>query len=191
MMQRMLKRIGKLALACCLIFAMAPAGARAQGGNPLTAAFTTSLNNVQRNLVESADLMPEEHYGFRPTPEVRPFGEWIEHTAIGNYNFCSAIKGVPNPHVDHPAKLSTKAEISQALKDSFAYCAAVVKELDDQKSLAEVTVGKNTYPRIRPMFAWIGSLNSHYGNIVVYLRLKNLVPPSTARAQKAPPAQKR
>ena len=173
--------------------ALAPAGAQAQSGNPLTAAFMNSLNNVQRNLVESADLMPEEHYSFRPTPEVRPFGEWIAHTAVSNYNYCSMIKGEPNPHAGQAEKHTTKAEISKALKDSFEYCAAAVKDLDDQKALAEVTVGKNTFPRVRPMISLLGSTNEHYGNIVVYLRLKGLVPPSTARAQKQQqkPAEKK
>ena len=159
--------------------------ALAQGANPITAAFTGVFNTAQRNLVESADLMPEEHYTFRPTPEIRQYGEWIEHTAMSVYNYCAMIKGEANPHAGHAMKLTTKAEISKALKDSFEYCAAAVKELDDQKALAEVTVGKNTYPRVRPMFQLVGSLNSHYGNIVVYLRLKNLVPPSTARTMKA------
>lgn len=178
-----------IALVCGL--GLAPAEvAQAQDSNPLTAAFLSNLNNVRMNLEESADLMPEEHYGFRPTPEVRPFGEWIEHTALAVYNYCSMIKGEPRPDVSHLEKLKTKAEISKALKDSFAYCAEAVKDLNDQKALAEVTVGKNKFPRVRPMVSLIGSANSHYGNIVVYLRLKNLVPPSTARAQKAAKAKK-
>ena len=182
MMRHMQKRIVLSAVVCWL--ALSAPGAPAQDANPLTAAFLSSLRNVQQNLEESADLMPEEHYSFRPTPEVRPFGEWIEHTALSTYNYCSMIKGEPRPDTAYLEKLKTKAEISKALKDSLAYCAEAVKGLDDQKALAEVTVGKNKFPRVRPMFALIGSTNSHYGNIVVYLRLKNLVPPSTARAQR-------
>ncbi len=153
--------------------------------NPVTTAFATSFNSAQRNLAEAAEAMPEEHYSFRPTSDVRQFGEWVDHTAVANYNYCSQIKGEANPHAGHDMKHTGKAEISKALKDSFEYCAGAIKGLDDQKALAEVTVGKNTFARVRPMIAYIGSLNSHYGSIAVYLRLKNVVPPSTARAQKA------
>lgn len=177
-----MKHIAAVLLVCLVL--LAPARLDAQGANPLMAAFQASLSNVQRNLEESADLMPEEQYSFRPTPEVRPFGEWVEHTAEATYGFCSAIKGERRPDISQLAKLKTKAEISKALKESFAYCAEAIKGLDDQKALEEVTVGNNKFPRVRPMFNLIGSLNSHYGNIVVYLRLKGLVPPSTARAQK-------
>lgn len=165
-----------------LIVTMAAITLAAQEANPLTTTFLNSLKSTQRNLEETAELMPEEGYSFRPTPETRPFGEWIEHTAASHYSFCSQIKGEARPDVAHLMQLKTKAEIVRALKDSYQYCADAVKGMDDQKALAQV----------RPIMSLIASDNEHYGNLVVYLRLKGLVPPSTARAQKAqPPAAKK
>ncbi len=157
----------------------------AQTANPVVSSFTAAYNNVRQNLEEAADLMPEDNYSFKPTPAIREYGEWIEHTALANYNFCSAIKGEQNPRAGQQTKLKTKAEISKALKESFEYCTAAFKDLNDEKVTADVTTGTNKYKPVQRLFAYIGTLNSHYGNLVIYLRLKNLVPPSTARAQKA------
>jgi len=185
MISRMTKTASLFALAGSLWFALAAGPALAQDGNPVTASFLGNLRNVQRNLEEAADVMPEEHYGFRPTPDVRTFGEWVGHTALSVYNYCSQIKGEPRPDIAQTEKLKAKAELSKALKDAFAYCAEAVKGLDDQKALTEVAVGNNKFPRVRPMVTMIGSMNSHYGSMAVYMRLKGQVPPSTARAQKA------
>lgn len=181
-MPHMLKRY--FAVLFCLLSAL-PAFPQARAGNPVTTSFLAVQRNVQQNLIEAAEAMPEEHYTFRPTPEVRQFGEWVEHTAMSNYNYCSALKGEANPHAGHAMKITGKPDLVKFFKESFDYCAPVLKSLDDQKALAETKMGNNTVPRVRPMFQWVASLNSHYGSMAVYLRLKNVVPPSTARAQKA------
>ena len=142
----------------------------AQG--PFTEAITASYDRVKLNLVEAAASMPEEAYGFRPTPEQRPFGEWLTHTAAGNFAFCAGIRGINPPSDTHTVETAkTKAEIQKALKDSFDYCDASLKDANDQSPA-------------RPMVALVTSLNEHYGNLVGYLRSKGIVPPSTARSSK-------
>ena len=143
----------------------------AQG--PFTEAVTAAYERVKLNLVETAVAMPEEHYEFRLSPQQRPFSEWLTHTAMGNYSFCAAIRGTQAPSDTHTADAAKgKAEISAALKASFDYCDAALKEASDQKTPA------------RPMISLIASLNEHYGNLVGYLRAKGIVPPSSARASK-------
>ena len=159
------------------------AALQAQSGNPLTAAVMERFNRIRLDWEESADLMPEAKYGFRLTDPQRTFGEWVGHTASGNYSFCAVIKGEKTPDTSRLHGLKTKAELSKALKDSFAYCAAALEGMTDQKALAPAGP-TNTAP-VRGMINLVSSDNEHYGNIVGYLRASNLVPPSTTRAQKA------
>lgn len=168
------------ALLSLLTFALA---ASAQTINPLTAAVTDRFKGIRLNFEESADLMPDDKYGFRLTDAQRTFGEWIGHTAASNYNYCSTIKGEKAPEAaQHAHHLKAKAELSKALKDSFAYCAAALEQMTDQKALA--ASGPSNPPPVGAMVNLVSSTNEHYGNIVGYLRFNKLVPPSTARAQK-------
>jgi hypothetical protein len=155
--------------------------ALAQSANPLTDAVMARYKAIRQNLIESAEAMPEGDYGFRLTPPQRPFGEWISHTAVGNYNYCAIIKGQPaDTHAMHG--LTGKAEIQKALVDSFAFCDSALKDMDDRKALTEVTLGdKKVYP-VQGMIGIVASGNEHYGNIVGYLRSKGITPPSSARA---------
>ena len=149
--------------------------------NPLTQAVTNSYNRARQNLIAAADVMPDADYAYKLTPAQRTFGEWIQHTAMGNYSFCAAIKGEQPP--DEMKMLSSetgKAELQGALKASFDYCDAALKNTDDKKALTQVTIGgRQTYP-VNGMIGLIGSLNEHYGNIVGYLRTKGITPPSSA-----------
>src|SRR5438552_2004573 len=123
------------------------AAAMAQSPNPLTDAVMNRYKGIRQNLIESAEVMPEEGYSFRLTPPQRPFGEWIGHVAMGNYNFCGVIKGEKPPDTHHLHALTGKAELSKALVESFEYCDGALKGMDDRKAMAEVSVGdKKVYP---------------------------------------------
>lgn len=155
----------------------------AQGANPLTTAVTERFNRVRIDAEESAEVMPEAKYTFRLTDAQRTFAEWIAHLATGNYSFCSVIRGEKPPEkTKQLPSLKTKAELVPALKESFAYCAEVLKTMDDQKALAPA--GPNNVPPVRGMINLVSSDNEHYGNIVGYMRANNIVPPSTARAER-------
>jgi len=153
--------------------------------NPLTQAVTAGYNGAKMNLIEAAEAMPADAYGYKLTPAQRPFGEWMEHTAMGNYGMCSAMAGTKAPEAaEHVHNLPGKKEIQAALAASFAYCDGVLKDMTDQKALAEVTVGdRKAYP-VGSMVRLVGFLNEHYGNVVGYLRSKGVTPPSTARQKK-------
>ncbi len=161
----------------CATFALAQ--------NPLTQTVTASYNGAKANLVEAAEAMPADAYTFKLTPGQRPFGEWMEHTAMGNYSFCASIAGTKAPAESEKVHgLAGKKEIQEALAASFAYCDGVLKDMTDAKALAEVTIGeRKSYP-VAAMVRLVGSLNEHYGNIVGYLRSKGVTPPSTARQKK-------
>lgn len=149
--------------------------------NPLTEAVTARYNSAKQNLIETAEAMPEADYGFQLTEEQRPFSGWIEHTAMGNYSFCSGIASEPAPEAAHALHgLSKKSELVSALKESFAYCDGVLKALNDTTAVTE----KNGKYPVTAMVSLIASLNEHYGNLVGYLRTKGITPPSSARTRR-------
>ncbi|MBM3783960.1 MAG: hypothetical protein FJW30_06335 [Acidobacteria bacterium] len=154
---------------------------------PVTSSFKARYNTQKLNFTESAVAMPESGMAFKLTPDQRSFGDWIEHTAGMNYSMCSSIAGVSAPKdtgvngVQHKGK----AAIEKAINESFAYCDKAFDGLTDAKALAEVQIGTRQVVPVDVMFSYVANLNAHYGNMVGYLRVKGVIPPSTARAQKA------
>jgi hypothetical protein len=132
------------------------------------------FNVVRRNLEAAADAMPAAKYGFKLTEGQMSFAEWINHSSDRNYSDCAALKAEPAPEAAKKvAALKDKAEVSQALKDSYSYCAAALEGIDDQKVLAS--------PQLTYSLLHIAVHNNEiYGNIVGYLRSSGIVPPSTA-----------
>jgi uncharacterized damage-inducible protein DinB len=164
-------------------------------GGPVTAALNGSFATISRYLTASAEKMPEANYAFKPTPEVMSFGELLGHVANTHFSYCSRVKGEKNPNDGNDIqKKTTKAEIQKGLADSIAYCAAVYKEMTDAKALeplpapvpaptAPPAAQAQTPPPPQPKLGRLmGNLThdwEHYGNIVTYLRIKGLVPPSS------------
>ncbi|HAX44127.1 MAG TPA: hypothetical protein DCY80_16390 [Solibacterales bacterium] len=160
-----------------LLLIAAPAVAQP---SPVMDAVRLQYGNAKRNLIESAQVMPEQHYSFRLTPPQRPFGEWIEHTAALNLRVCATAQGVQPPAA--PRTSGSKDEIVKAIEASFAFCDAALASMSDEQALRVL----NPNPRrtaLDSLLGLVASLNSHYGNIVGYLRVKGITPPSTARAQ--------
>lgn len=130
-------------------------------------------------VVKSAEQMPEEHYSFKPTPEVRSFGQLLGHVANANYLMCSAAKGEANPNSRDHEKASGKPALVEAIKASFAYCDAAY-QISDSRAGEEVTLFEGMKgSRLWVLMFNVAHDNEHYGNIVTYLRLKGLVPPSS------------
>jgi uncharacterized damage-inducible protein DinB len=144
-----------------------------------------SWASAKRNVMESADKLPDGIYSFKPTPEVRSFGELLGHITDGNVAYCSYIKGEAPPNSD-AEKITAKADLIKALNDSFAMCDAAINSMTDEKLLEKVkNAGRGETARGVWVSTAIAHVNEHYGNLVTYMRLKNIVPPSTERAQKA------
>jgi DinB superfamily len=159
---------GVLLSICCV-----PAALNAQD-NLKTTVENRYFNGIRRNLEAAADAMPAGKYAYKLTDGQMSFGEWINHSTDRNYADCATLKGEPAPEAAKKVpELKDKAEVSQALKDSFAYCAAALEGLNDQKVLASPQM---TYALLHIVV----HNNEVYGNIVGYLRSNGIVPPSTA-----------
>ncbi len=160
---------------------LASGSAVAQSADPISQAVKNGWQGAKRNIVDSAKLMPEDGYAFRPVDTVRTFGQILAHVAGANYELCAAAKGEKSPFTeDHFEKTAkTKAEIQKALDDSFAYCDAVYNSLTDAK--AAEPIGPRKVARVGTLVGNTGHLQEHYGNLVTYFRVKGMVPPSSAR----------
>lgn len=128
-------------------------------------ALTSAWNRVKRLNTASAQAMPDANYAFKPTPDVRSFGEIIGHLANEHYSICSDVKGEANPQksVDFEKK-TTKADLVKALNDSYAYCEGIKPK--DDKGFGNLLVN-------------VTHDSEHYGNLVTYMRMKGIVPPSS------------
>jgi uncharacterized damage-inducible protein DinB len=159
----------------------APATPPAQ---PLSATLKSMWDGLKLNLVQSAEKMPEADYGFQPTPEVMTFGQLVAHVANSSYSYCARGKGEDNPNKEDFQKTRTsKADIVKALNDAAAYCDGVYGGMTDAAAMELVKAGQNLVPKARYLITNISHDNEHYGNLVTYMRIKGLVPPSTERAQ--------
>jgi hypothetical protein len=153
--------------------------------NPISRAIKDQWEGAKKNLLESADQMPEAGFSFKPTDDVRSFGAILAHVAGANYVFCSAAIGEASPHAEDEFEKSatTKAAIVKALRESVAYCDKAYAALTD-RSAAETVKGAFGAPpaaRAAALTGNTGHLQEHYGNLVTYFRLKKMVPPSSRR----------
>jgi uncharacterized damage-inducible protein DinB len=141
---------------------------------------------LKRNLTGAAEKMPAEHFTFRPTLEVRTYSELFAHTIDTQIYFCNLVKGGANPIAGKNLEktVTDKAGVVQMVKDGFAYCDDVFASLSDEKLASMIAVG--TAPNTRQTASGtqltmvVVHGNEHYGNLVTYMRIKGIVPPSSA-----------
>ncbi len=159
--------------------AMCTAGV-ASAQDTMIAAVKAQHEMVKGNLVKSAAKMPETDYAFRPAPEVRTFGELVGHVANANYMICAMAMGEKSPAPGNIEKTVTgKAALEKALADSIAYCDSTLGKLTGITAGEEVKYFLGVSPRLG-VFAFNNSHNmEHYGNMVTYMRMKGIVPPSS------------
>lgn len=174
--------IAVLVLCACAASAQAPA-ASASAPNPISSGQKFLHSMVKNNIIRSAEKMPEENYSFKPTPEVRSFGQILGHVADAQYLFCSAVLGKPNPAPGIEKSKTTKADLVQALKDAFAYCDQAYDGMTDAQAGAPVKFFGAEQAKVTVLAFNTAHNNEHYGNIVTYLRIKGLVPPSSEKRQ--------
>src|SRR5712692_2663939 len=170
-----------------LICLLAPTAVAWSQDNPLSAFNKGVYGPVKNILLRSAEKMPEENYNFKPTDAVRSFGQVVGHVADAQYLFCSAALGEKNPALKIEQTKTSKADLIAALKDAFAYCDKAYDGMTDASATQMVKFFGGDTPKLSVLTVNLAHSAEHYGNIVVYLRLKNIVPPSTEAASQPPP----
>lgn len=161
-----------------------PAAAQMMGeggedGSPDAVAGVSWLyETVKGYVTASAEQASQELYDYRPTDEVRTFGQIIGHVANAQYMFCSAALQEESPSQQNLEELSTKAELVEALKGSFEYCDRAYA-MDGATALEAASVFGQERTRLFALEFNMGHDFEHYGNLVTYMRANGMVPPSS------------
>ena len=154
------------------------------GGEPSTAVIKSmkGLHGITTgNLLKTAEMLDDEMYAYRPTEDVRTAGQLLAHVGNAQYMFCSIAAGEESPSkVNLEETATTKSDIVAALKSASEYCAGVYDKMTDEQG-AEM---RNLFGRMEMAASAVLAFNSahnyeHYGNLVTYMRINGLVPPSS------------
>jgi hypothetical protein len=176
-------RFATIAIASLAVAASGSAQSTAGAGNPIATSVKKYWEGAKKNIRQSAEVMPEANYAFKPVDGVRTFGQILAHVAGANYEFCAAAKREKAPFSeDHFEKTATtKAAIDKAVTDSLAYCDGAYSSLTDASAAEPIDgpFGGGRVPRIDALMSNAGHLQEHYGNLVTYFRIKGIVPPSS------------
>lgn len=150
----------------------------ASSARTLTAASSSIYEGLQKLLVASAQKMPEKRYDFKPVEGVRSFGRILGHVADSQYLFCSRVLGEENPAPRVEENATSKTELIEALESAFSYCERAYAALDDVSATEMVTFmgGK---PKLTVLTTNQVHTIEHYGNLVTYMRMNEIVPPTS------------
>jgi uncharacterized damage-inducible protein DinB len=148
--------------------------------DPMSKETKGLYTTVKGYILKSAEKMPEANYAFKPSPEVRNYGAILGHLADDQYFFCSAAKGETKA-TEIEKKVTTKAALIEELKTAFAYCDAAYDSLTDANGAMMMKFGRGERTMSGILNFNVAHDFEHYGNIITYLRIKGLVPPSSEK----------
>lgn len=173
----MIKLLCSLSVAA-LLSSASPAQAQPDA-NPFTGMTKSSWDSLKAKLSASAAKMSEADYAFKPTPEVRSFGQIVGHLANDHYLFCAGARGEKNPSTTDYEKTTSKAALVEALDKSIAYCDSVFASMTDATGTQQVELFGQKFLKLGALQVNVAHSSEHYGNLVTYMRLKGVVPPSS------------
>ncbi|HYS54642.1 MAG TPA: DinB family protein [Thermoanaerobaculia bacterium] len=165
-----------------LICLIAPAAVALAEDNPFSATNKSHYGGLKKILLRSAEIVPEENYSFKPTEAVRSFGQIVGHVADSQYAFCSIALGEKNPAPKIEKTKSSKADLIAALKEAFAYCDKAYDGMTDASATQMVKGFTGDTTKLGVLMINNIHCAEHYGNLVTYMRLKNIVPPTSDQA---------
>jgi uncharacterized damage-inducible protein DinB len=144
-----------------------------------TAEIKQSYNGIKNNLLKMAEKMPDDAYAFKASPDIRTFGQLVGHVADSTMGTCSAIDGSPKKL--GASSMTSKADLSAALKSAFDECDKAFDALTDATASQTVKMGQREVTKLGGLTRVVIHDNEEYGYMSVYLRLKGVVPPSSAK----------
>ncbi len=172
------------ALSAVPLAAQAPAAAVA---NPISASQGKMYTMLSGVVIAAAEKMPEENYSFKPSPDVRTFGQLVGHLADSQNYFCSLASGEPKPGGGVEKSKTSKADLVSALKEAVAYCGKVYSGMTDAKGAEMVKLMNMDFARITVLSGNTAHDYEHYGNMATYMRIKGIVPPTSEKASTPEP----
>ncbi len=189
---RVLAGCARHAAACCLlaasstfVFAQAAAPAKPAPGTKVEPAqiYSKLLNGMEKEFVDAVEAMPDDKFNFAPTEGefkgVRTFAGQVKHVAGSSYYFFGG-PGMAEADVkakeEAADKLTSKAEIVSALKDSFKVAHTFIDGITPENAFVTMPNGGT---RAGMASFGLAHMMDHYGQLVVYLRMNGIVPPAS------------
>jgi uncharacterized damage-inducible protein DinB len=174
-----------LILTASSLAAQSPTSAQPRPPQTFPAFLQAQYASLKRYIIGSAEKMPAEHFPFRPAAEVMTYAGLLGHIIDVQYGFCNAVKGGTNPAADKALdQLTDKAALVAAVKESFAYCDDAFAMLTNENALEMLAMGtapnQRQVARANQLIMVIAHGNEHYGNLVTYMRINGIVPPSSS-----------
>jgi len=165
--------------------AATPAVAAGQS-DPITMQNRFLHQGMHMLLLQSAERMPAESYDFKPVSTVRSYAQVLGHIADMHYIHCSILRGERNPAPQVEANVSTKPDMIIALKAVLSYCDPVFATMTDASGMTLVTFNGGQLPKFSLLTVHFMHSVLHYGNLVTYMRIKGIVPPTSDPALMPP-----
>ncbi|RDY59763.1 DinB family protein [Flagellimonas nanhaiensis] len=135
----------------------------------------TAWDSMTKMVVETAKAMPEEHYTFKPTSELRDFSEQMAHTSGANYLFASVVKlNSPDPNPVTGTKV--KKEVISQMEGSFAFIRSGMEKLKEEDLAEEIEFFGNKMSRLQSILIMTSHLQREHGKSTIYTRLKGVAP---------------
>jgi len=185
---RLLNRCAGIATALLAVAVMPSQGQAPQPSSPrppqtFPAYLQGQYATLKRNITGSAEKMRAEHFSFKPVPEVMSYAELIAHISETQFGYCSTVKGTANPGAGLNFKVADKVAVGRLAQESFAYCDEAFAALSDANALELLTRGAGPnlrqLARVNQLTQLVVHGNEHYGNLITYMRIKGIVPPSS------------
>ena len=167
-------------LAVCAL----PVAEAARAQNPVTNGYRAIEQRQAKNIVDAAELMPADKYGFKPTPAQMSFGDVVAHLITeGNDYLCGAASGQKAPARGKFAGTDPKEKLVAGLKESFQFCQTSAAQMQDAQ-LGDSTefFGGRKVTRATATLITIADWADHYSQMAIYLRLNGLLPPTAKKA---------
>ena len=134
---------------------------------------------LKNNLSKLAEKTPEDVYGYKPVESIRTLAGLIGHVADSQLRTCTAVNG--DMKTGTASKLTAKADLVAALKASFDECDKAFGALTDANLTDAIKTPRGDRSRLIALMGIIVHGNEEYGYMAVYLRMKNIVPPSSEK----------
>ncbi len=158
----------------------APAWAQsAAPAEPLVASSKALYAMVKDDILRTAEKAPADKYSYKPVDGVRTIGQLLAHVADGQYEFCGVAKEGHIVRKGVEKSATTKAEITKALNEAFAYCDATYAGMTDSASAQMVSLFGMKLTKLGVLDFNVAHTFEHYGNLVTYMRMNGIVPPSS------------
>jgi uncharacterized damage-inducible protein DinB len=145
----------------------------------LVQSMQAGAQHIRAMFTQAIEQMSDADFAFKPTPEVRSFGQLLAHVAETNYWFCAGALGEKPPASNIEQTMTSRADITRTLLESFAYCERAFTAVNDPAH-AQKVVSFHGQPATAAVLLNFRNYHSllHWGNAITYMRLRGKVPPT-------------